>query len=471
MFVALYGFQTALTAATAANAGLLQIDPNEATAIAAQLGGSGTSYMSLSDGVNYELVKINSVNSPYLNVVRAQDGTTSFAFPEGACLRFEWTQEGIAAVASGTPPTIEGDGAAIASYDPVLNKYTINVIVPTIEAVALPALVLGAYPAWEIAFQNVNGGCCCGSGSGGGTGGPVTLTGTGVAVVTPAAPSDIYNVFVANPTFTGANGVTVSGTWPNFTITGSGVPVSGVLSVTGSTKILISGSSANPIFSLATNGALGAGTYNGVTYDLYGAIIAVNSGYVPVTSIIGDAITAFIPGGPGVYNVTTTLPVATTSVEGTVQLAVATNAASNNPGDPTSAVTPAGIAAVLAAQPPLPTIAFQSVNNYAADPIGNYTNVLAAALVLAVGASESVLITGLATATPDSAAPTFPPAWGLAIFSGAAILAGIQTLVTGSHVIQVVVNGPFAGTISLRTTALPGTSAIAGQSLTAIKIG
>ena len=242
-FTPIYGLNTAITAATAAGAGQIKVDNSVAMSIATELGSDFT-YASLSDGVNYEIIRIDSVTAPFLNVTRGQDGTTTSAFPAGACIRFIWNAEGILAVTGGTSFTLVGTGAATVTG--TYPNFTVDVPVPVITA-TLPIEVMGEYPAWEIDFQGSFGGCCCG-GATGATGGTITeITGSGLATVTGSTgPTANVDVPVFNP-IAGAN-MAITGAWPNWTFasTGGGGGGGGVASVTGSTKILVSGSLVNP---------------------------------------------------------------------------------------------------------------------------------------------------------------------------------------------------------------------------------
>lgn len=458
-FLAIPGFNAALTAAVSSGTGLFPIDPSVAATFAAQLGGSYT-YASISDGVNFEIVQITSVSGADLVVVRAQDGTAASSFPTGSCIRYVWTVEGIAATAAGGSLVLTGTGAATATQTGP-NAWTLDVQVPVITA-SLPIEVMGAYPAWEISFQGTYGACCCGGGSGGGSGGTITsITGSGLATVT-GGTGPIANIGVLAPNFiAGTNMTSITGTWPNITFNATGGGGGGtVASVTGSTKILISGSGTNPVVNLVTTGIGGSSPYNGLTFDNWGCITAVNSSYVPITVVastnpgvlvttVGSTATFFIGN-------------ATTSQRGLALLAATTAVASANASDSTSAVTPAGLNAVLAtlATP----IAFSS---YASASSGSYTNTLGTINVPAVAAGINVVITAAVSVT-DSASVS-PPTWGLAVFGGASLVQGVQAIYTGTHYLRFVVSGPLgATTYSLKTTALNGTTTVVAQEIDAM---
>ena len=157
-FVATYGFIASLTAQVSSGAGLLPVNPAIAASLNTTLAG-GFTYASLSDGVNFEIVKINSVSGSNLVVTRGQDGTTPSAFPEGSCLRFIWTAEGIGAVVGAIPPvSITGTGMVTVT-NPSLNNWVIGAVVPTITGIAPNATVVGTYPTWQISVT-IPPGCC-----------------------------------------------------------------------------------------------------------------------------------------------------------------------------------------------------------------------------------------------------------------------------------------------------------------------
>ena len=460
-FRPIYGLSTNITAPTAAGAGIIQIDNSYANLLDAQLGDDYT-FASISDGVNFEVIRIDSVAAPNLSVTRGLDGTTTSAFPTGACIRFVWTSEGIAAIATSGGITVTGSGAVTAT-ETSPGVWNVDVPATTITGVS-PIQVLGEFPEYEVTFQGTYGGCCGCGGSGGGSGTPITITDTGIAVVTGSDPT--FNVGVAAPNFIGASGVTVTGTWPNITFTGPGViPPSGVSSVTGSTKILISGTASNPVVNLLTTG-VGAGTYNGLTFDAYGTITAVNLTYVPLTTIVSTSSSlnvVSIAGGTA----TLSMDDAAVGARGVVALADATNAASNNPGDAVSAVTPAGIAAVLAAYVPPSSISAGLDGAYDPDLVANYTNALTpGSVTFAVAAGEKATLTAVVSLQDSALAAGAVPQWGLAIFGGASLIEGIEPTYAGTLMIRVVLTGPIASTAyQIRTTALSGTTNITAQSL------
>jgi len=422
-FKAIYGLNVSLTAATAANAGQLKIDNSAATSLATALGADFT-YAALSDGVNYEIVRIDSVTAPFLSVTRAFEGTTSSAFPIGACLRFVWIADGITAVAGGVTFTVTGSGVAVVTSTGT-NSWNVDVPITTLTG-DTPIEILGTFPDFEIATNATFGGCCCGGG-GGGSGGTITeITASGIASVTggtgPTANIDVPTLNL----IAGAN-VTITGAYPNFTIAASGGGGGGgVASVTGSTKILISGSLSNPVVNLIVSG-VGAGTYNGVTYDAYGCATFTNPSYVPVT------------------NITSLSPEITVGSAG--------------PGFPTLTFTPGSGGTVY--------VDSQSVFDTTGG--ASYTTAIpgiAVTLPILTSAQKAV-VTALATVY-DTSTPTAPPAWGLGVFDASGLVNGTTTMPTCTHIVKYIVPGPTGASQSLfmKTTALSGTMSAITKSIT-----
>lgn len=457
-FTPVYGFNAFLTAATTAGAGMLKIDPNIATALATKLGANYT-IVSLSDGVNYELVRIDSVTSPYLNVTRAFDGTTSFDFPIGACIRFQWTADGITAVAAGITFTVTGTHQAnVTNTGP--NSWNVDVVTPTITGTA-PIEVLGTYPTLEIAATTTFGGCCCGGGGGGGTGTITSITGSGLVTVT-GGTGPTANIDVPTPTFIGAGTVTVTGSWPIYTITGSGGGGGGgVASVTGSAKILLSGTPTNPVINLVTTGA--GGSYNGVTYDAWGTITSVNASYHPLTTVTSGNTLATITY-PTVGTVDITYAQANLSDLGLIKLAAPNATASSDPSDATSAVTPAGINAVIGT---LSGVTIRGSGSFTADVPSAYTNTLGSAITFTTGLASGhwAMLTATVAVSDSALAAGASPSFGIAIFQGTTLVQGIKAFTTGFQTVQVIIPGPITvgTTYTLKSTTLTGTSTVLAE--------
>lgn len=351
MFVSLLGFSSTLESNLTAIATSMALPPAHAAHIDSVLGGSGWTYLALSDGTNLEMVKVVSVTGSNVDIIRGFDGTSAEAFPAGTCVRFVWGTTAIQDLVADGSFNVEITGTGLATVTETgTNEFEVHV--PELNIEAGPGVnVLGAYPNFEISLVNADGNCCGCSSTGGG--GEVTLTGSGV--VTVSAISGGYNIDVDQPTFTSATPatLTIGGTWPNYTFA---VSVSGgsgtVTSVTGGAGILISGTpSIAPTVSLLATGVV-AGTYGGMTLNAYGQATALAAGFSPVSTITSASAGLTSAVGPGAMERTLTLNAATTGQRGGVQLAAATAVDSTNPADSTSAVVPAGLAAALAAIPP-----------------------------------------------------------------------------------------------------------------------
>jgi hypothetical protein len=469
-FLSIPGFNTFSTGAISSGSGLLPIDSNVAAAFAVQLGANYT-FASISDGINYEIIKIDGVSGANLVIERAQDGTTASAFPIGSCIRYVWTTEGISAVAAGGSLVLTGTGVVTATQTGP-NAWTISVEMPTIDA-TLPIEVMGGWPAWEVAFQGNYGACCCGSG-GGGSGGTITeITGSGLVTVAGGTGPTV-NIDVAVLNLIAGTNVTITGTYPNFTInaSGGGGGSGTVTSVSGAGKITISGSpTVNPTVNLNANFSAGA-IYNGVTFDKWGTITAIDSVFQPV-NLITTTTTCVLIGiagtPPSGAHATINLASATTSDAGIAKLAIPDAAHSRDSSDATSIVTPKGLDAVLNAYvPPAPTPVTQvSSSTFTADAPSSYTNGLSSSILVPVLAAGQVAIINAAASVTDTSV-TSPPLWGLGVFVGSSLVQGVKAIYTGTHFMRFIVTGPQAPTTyTLKTSALSGTMSVVAQELDA----
>lgn len=350
MFVSLLGFSSTLSSNLTAIATTMVLPAADAAHIDSMLGGSDWSYLALSDGVNLEMVKVVAVSGANVSVIRGFDSTPAAAFPSGTCVRFVWTSSAIQdLVATGAFNVgITGTGAA-AVTEPSTNTFVVHV--PEVDIAAGPGVnVLGAFPNFEISLVNPDGNCCGCSSSGGG--GSTIVTGSGL--VTASAIVGGYNLDVDSPTFTSAtpSTLTISGSWPNYTFSVTVAGGSGtVTSVSGGSGILVSGTpTIAPTISLVPTGIV-PGAYGGMTFNSFGQVTALSGGFAPVSIITTGTPALNVTVGPGAMERTLTLDVATAVQAGIIQLAAPTSGASTNPGDTTSAVVPAGLAAALAALP------------------------------------------------------------------------------------------------------------------------
>lgn len=450
-FVPLLGFQTNLAATLLNSATQMLLPASAASTIASLVGVGDYSILALNNGVNFEIVYVTGVTGGAVNIMRAQEGTTAFTFGTGTDVRFVWTPVGIQETATaGTPVTITGINAASVTGSP---NYVVDVPETAITA-GTGISVTGAFPNFTI--TNTDPGIPVP---------PTEVTGSGVAQVTSILTG--YNVNVDPVIFTNGTGISVSGTYPNFTITNTAPsPASPgtVTVVTPGTGIAITGTpSIAPVVGLANSGVT-AGTYGGITVNAQGQI--TNMAANLITSITSNT-TSLTVTTPTVGEVQLTQALATTATPGIVPLAAASSAASNNASDSTSAVTPAGINAVIAALPSTaPTISGAA----SLVPLSSAlytTSVGGSTVAINLASGKKALVTAFMEMT-DPANPTIVQTFAFGLFNGATLLAGNSSLPSSARTLSTVLTGPITGSLVLQHTALAGTTQLDSYALNVI---
>ena len=314
MFKTFYGAQGTLAATTSAVATTIQVSTELASALSAL--GSDWTYLKISDGYNTEIVKVTAVSGANLTVEREIDDTTGYAFLLGSSVCFVLPAAGVLDIATGvvSVPSFSGagDGIANATYED--GVYTVAVEAPNFTSETLD--ILGTWP--DIQFEINEGGCsCCGGDSGNSGGGSVTLTGGGATVVTEVGEG-AYNISTPVTTLSSGAGITVSGTFPNYTVSLAGSSGS-VVTVIGGTGIQISGSaSVSPTINIAATGVV-PGNYGGVQINAQGQFTAVPATFNPVSVV---NVTAPVAVSRVADAVTLSVSAASVGVAGVVPLTV-----------------------------------------------------------------------------------------------------------------------------------------------------
>lgn len=350
MFVSILGFSSTLSANLSSIATTMTLPASDAARVSTAIGGSGHTYLAISDGTSLEIVKAVAVTGTAVDIIRGIDATSPAAFPSGSCVKFVWTDSAIQDLVATGAFNVEITGTGVATVTETgTNEFEVHV--PELEIAAGAGVnVLGSWPSYEISLVNADGNCCGCSSSGGGGG--ITLSGSGL--VTVSSITGGYNIDVDAPVFTSGTPatLTIAGSWPNYTFSVTVPSSSGtVTSVTAGAGIGVSGTpSVNPTVYILNTG-VAAGTYGGMTVNSRGQITALAAGFSPVTDITSASAGLVVTTGPGAMERTLTLQYATTAMAGAVELAAATAIDSTNPADSTSAVTPAGLAAAIAAIP------------------------------------------------------------------------------------------------------------------------
>jgi hypothetical protein len=449
---------------------LLPIDLITLAAIedAVNFGAGEWTYLTISNGSGsyVEEVKVTGTSGNNLVIVRGRSGSTPRAFTAiDAYVTNVTGEDAIKDIITqfATPPvtTVSATGAATSAL--VGNNY--NIYVPIPEITGSDGIdVTGSWPRYNIAFVGIGGGCCAGCGGGSGGGGGIDTLDITSDILQGSILANVLRLSLQTPAFTGAVGITVTGTYPNFTITGSAAGTGTVTSVAAGTGITVTGAPAiNPTVAI-TNTGVTAGNYAGLVINAQGQIVTVPAGFNPLSNITADeGISVVITGGVAALTVAD----AAVGVDGIVALAD-----SGSPLDPTddaTATTPKVVAAAIAAAA---TGGTQGNGTSTGEADASYTNTLGATNLAITLAAGKKLALFAECEMLDGGAPLTPVAFGLAIFAATGPVAVYKgkKATQSKQTIATVIVGPLTDTIALVTTAVPGGSTIFSSSLIAIPL-
>lgn len=286
----------------------------------------------------------------------------------------------------------------------------------------------------------------------------------GSGIAEAYASGGIGYVNVQTPVFTGI-GVSIVGTYPNYTFTvTAGGGTGTVTSVTAGAGITVTGTpSVAPTVAITNTGVV-AGTYGGIVINSRGQITSVPATLNPVSVI---AATAPVTVSRLADAVTIAITDGAIDVKGAVALVDHTD-----PFDPLvtdKAMTPAAVATALAT---LGSASAAGANSYAGEADASYTNTIggsASSISLAVG--EKAIVYAEVTVL-DGTTPEVPVEYGMAVFNGSGTrIKSNRSMTQSQQVISFLIEGPItATTYAIVTTALPGGSSVISYSMYVHKI-
>ncbi len=427
-------------------------------------GGEWT-YLVLFDEVNSEEVKVIDTTGNFLVVERGTSGSTPQAFSAtNTTITNSFGPAAIADIVAGSPITssLTVGGSGLAEVTQIANIATVHVDLPNFIGENGIAVV-GTYPNISFALELDAAGCCPGEGTpGGGEAGAVTLA-ISSQILQGSVLANVISLSLQKPVFTGAGGVTITGDWPAYTITGPGIGGGGsgtVTSVAVGAGLSLTGSpTINPTISITNTGVL-PGTYGGVIINARGQLEGVPAAWNPISNIV------FVGGGALVSRVgdtaNITLAQADVGSPGVVELA--DSGAPLNAADDSSAVTPALLAAALGGT----GNAVAGASTGEGD--GLYTNIVSSTAVsVNLAAGQKIIFIGEVSVT-DNAAPLTPVAYGVGVFDAAGVKRyGSKIITQSKQAIVGFMSGPYVGTIAITTTAIPSGSTLQGATLAIFK--
>jgi hypothetical protein len=458
----------ALLANIGSSATYFPVDASTAAILqtAINFSGGDWTYLLLGNGSYSEEIKVTEVNSGYISVVRAQSDSTEQVFSTAdTVITATFGKAAVEDSVRQAPQSIDFtlSGTGIASVAGPVNARVVNVAQPNFAGTN-GVEVFGNWPNITIGIAKDSGGCCPGEGGvtvGVGDGTAITSINLSSSILQGAIASGVLSLSLATPSFSGAGGVSVTGTYPNYTISGAGISGGGGTTVAVGAGLSLTGSpTVNPTISISNTGVV-AGDYQGFVVNARGQITNLPTGFAFIKDISLNYGTISITGGVAAL----TIHDADVGIRGAVAMAnpaVALDTASEN-----TAVSPA----ILFAQ--LNSLKGSAAGSMSGEPAASYTNTLSStAVTLVLAAGEKAILVGDVVILND-AAPATPIAYGVSVFGieGATTTKfyGSKILTQSKQCILGMVTGPFTGTVGIATTAIPTGNTVQGAYLSAMK--
>lgn len=458
-----------LTADISATTQTIPVDANTLSTISANLNftAGDWTYLTLTNDIYSEEVKVVNVQGTNLIVTRAQSGSTGQPFSAAITTLYDHVgaaaiQDIIAANPSPANVVVQGQGilSVVSASSGGVTTYTGDVQPPNFTGTDGIAIT-GVWPNLSFAYEGNDAGCCGGGSSGGSSTGGVTSVVVNSPILTASIAGQILTLGLPGPTFTGAGGITITGSWTTgYTITGGGASGTGtVQNVSVGTGLSLSGTpTVNPTISLANTG-VAAGTYGDMTFNAQGQLTNITGGFAPVGNVVltnGGNITKT----GSTYSIT--LSTAAVGVQGIV--ALADSGSTFNPSEDTLAVTSKLVAKAISAL----SASIIGAGSHAGEATSAYTNTITTtSMSLTLTTGQMALILGEVCVT-DTASGT--PSFGVAVLgTGGAVLYSSRIAVAGKQCIVALVNGPISTlSYAIATTALLGTQSVTSATLSAI---
>lgn len=423
--------------------------------------GGDWTYLELNNGIYSEQVKVTGISNNYLVVTRGVSGSVGRTFAASNTeINDAVGQDAIKDIiaANPSPSAVTVSGGEIAQVtEPTQGNYKVTVEYPQFSGSG-GIVITGEWPTLTFNFEGGDEGCC----SGGATAGGVTSVVVQSSILTATVQTDVLNIALPEPTFTGAGGVTVTGSWADgYTISGGGAGGTGtVTSVDVGTGLTLTGiPNTNPTISI-TNTGVTAGIYGGFTINAQGQITDVTAGYSPVGSL------AFANGADVVLDTTSytvTLHTADVGVQGIV--ALADSAAPLDSNDDVNAVTPKLLSSAISTL----SAAVVGAGSTNGEADASYTNILSTTgISVNLSSTQKALVIG-EIQMMDGTTPSSPVAFGVAVFNATNVkLYGSKTATQSKQAFSFLLTGPINTTISIATTAVPSGASITTSELAAV---